>query len=250
MDVVVAVACTLFVSAVVHTTAGFGFAIVSVPFLAVLLEPEEVVATIVTTGVLVDVSVMTLSGRAPRPRWRDVVELGLWSVPGLALGGVGLRYLPGGVVEALMTAAVLVVVVQRVVAARRRGGVDEARGAAMRWWMAPSAGALSGALSTSTTLGGPPVVIYLNRKHRVPRHVRDTLVALSLVRLPLSVVTLVLTGTWVAPRALPVLWVAVAVGFAVGRVVFARLTPGAYERVTLGVLSVAAVGALGSLLAS
>ena len=53
MNTLLVVACTLFVGAVAQTTTGFGFAIISVPVLSILLEPEEVVATIVATGVLV-----------------------------------------------------------------------------------------------------------------------------------------------------------------------------------------------------
>jgi len=246
MNTLLVVACTLFVGAVAQKTMGFGFAIISVPLLSILLEPEEVVATIVATGVLVDVSIMILSGRVPKPELRDVVALGLWSVPGLALGSLGLRYLPDGILEILMAAAVLLVVALRLVTVRQQRNDEEAGRPDARWWTGALAGVLSGTLSTSTTLGAPPVVIYLNWKYRSPQCVRDTLVALSLVRLPLSVVALVLAGTWVTPRGLPVLWVATAAGFAVGRVVFAHLTWGAYERVSLTLLSVAGTVALGA----
>ncbi len=239
------VACMLFVGAIAQTVTGFGFAIVCVPLLTLMLEPGETVSTIVATGILVDISIMVASGRVPQPRWRDVGVLALWSVPGLALGGIGLKYLPDKVIETLMSLAVLLIVVRRLRAIRGGTDVDD-HSTDARWWMPASAGILPGALSTATTLGGPPVVLYLTWKYRSSRLIRDTLVALSLVRLPLSIVVLLVSDTWVTPHSLPLLWVGAALGFAAGRVIFSRLTWTGYERASLVLLVVAAVGAIGS----
>lgn len=61
--------------------------------------------------------------------------------------------------------------------------------------------------------------------------------AFSLVRLPLSVAALVLTDTLIQPPALPLLWLAVLLGYLLGRWVFARMDLARYERVVLAALA-------------
>lgn len=238
----VLIAAVLVLSAALQTSTGFGFALLSAPVLAALVGPVEAVSTIVATGVVVDVLVLAADGRLPQPHTRDVLALGAWSVPGLLLGALLLRLLPGAVLQLVVAAAVLFAVGHRL--APRRSARSVTTSAPERWWTPAPAGLASGALSTATTLGGPPVVLYLTRRPRSPRQTRDTLVALSLLRLPLSVAALVVAGTWVRPPGLPVLWLAVALGYLIGRAVFARLDLARYERAVLGALVAAAVVAV------
>lgn len=235
------IAAVLVFSAVLQTSTGFGFALLSAPVLAVMVGPVEAVSTIVATGVVVDVLVLAADGRRPQPRGRDVLSLGLWSVPGLAAGALLLRVLPSTVLQLVVAAAVLFAVGHRLRPRRApsaRGRLPE------RWWSAAPAGLASGVLSTATTLGGPPVVLYLTRRPRPPRETRDTLVVLSLVRLPLSVAALILAGTWARPPGLVVLWFAVVLGYVIGRWVFARMDLVRYEQAVLGALAVAALVAV------
>lgn len=238
------VAVVLVLSAALQTSTGFGFALLSAPVLAAVLGPAPAVSTIVATGVVVDVLVLAADGRRPRPDRRDLVALGLWSVPGLLVGALLLRALPSTVLQLIVAAAVLLAVAHRLRARRRRATAPPPREVSQRWWAAAAAGFASGTLSTATTLGGPPIVIYLTQQPRPPRRTRDTLVALSLLRQPLSVAALVAAGTWVRPDALPLLWAAVAAGYLLGRWVFARLNLARYERVVLIALIVAAITAI------
>lgn len=243
----VLIAVVLMLSAALQTSTGFGFALLSAPVLAALVGPVEAVSTIVATGVAVDFLVLAADGRRPEPHVRDVLALGAWSVPGLLLGALLLRMLPGTVLQLVVAGAVLFAVGHRL--RPRRPPLSATDVVPERWWIAASAGLASGALSTATTLGGPPVVLYLTRRPRPPRQTRDTLVTLSLLRLPLSVAALVVAGAWVPPPQLPVLWGAVAVGYLLGRLVFARMDVARYERAVLGALVVAAVAAVAAALA-
>jgi len=240
------IAAVLVFSAALQTSTGFGFALLSAPVLAVLVGPVEAVSTIVATGVVVDVLVLAADGRRPQPRGRDVLSLGLWSVPGLVAGALLLRVLPNTVLQLVVAAAVLFAIGHRL---RPRRARSAAALLPERWWSAAPAGLASGVLSTATTLGGPPVVLYLTRRPRPPRETRDTLVALSLVRLPLSVAALVLAGTWVRPPGLLVLWIAVVLGYVIGRWVFARMDLARYEQAVLGALAVAALVAVATAVA-
>lgn len=243
------IAAVLVVSAALQTSTGFGFALLSAPVLAVLVGPVEAVSTIVATGVVVDVLVLVGDGRRPQPRRRDVLALGAWSVPGLVAGALLLRALPSTVLQLVVAGAVLFAVGHRLRPRRALRSTATGASSAERWWSAAPAGLASGVLSTATTLGGPPVVLYLTRRPRPPRQTRDTLVALSLLRLPLSVAALILAGTWVRPPGLIVLWIAVAMGYVIGRWVFARMNLARYEQAVLGALVMAALVAVASAVA-
>lgn len=238
------IAVVLVLSAALQTSTGFGFALLSAPILAAVLGPAPAVSTIVATGVVVDVLVLAADGRRPRPDRRDLVALGLWSVPGLLVGALLLRALPSTALQLVVAVAVLVAVAHRLRAHRRRASPPPPHEVPHRWWAAAAAGFASGTLSTATTLGGPPVVIYLTQRPHPPRRTRDTLVALSLLRLPLSVAALVAAGIWVRPDALPLLWTAVAVGYLLGRWLFAQMDLARYERAVLAALVIVAVTAI------
>jgi uncharacterized membrane protein YfcA len=106
-----------------------------------------------------------------------------------------------------------------------------------------AAGLSSGLLSTATTLGGPPVVLYLMSRRLTPQTMRDTLVVLSVLRTPPSVLALALAGALRWRPEIPVLWLAVLAGYACGKWVFARLDAARYERGVLALLVVAALTA-------
>ncbi|GIJ44298.1 hypothetical protein Val02_11840 [Virgisporangium aliadipatigenens] len=239
------VAAALLLSASLHSSTGFGFAMLSAPVLAALIGPQAAVSTIVATGTVVDILVMVAERRRPQPVWRDVLVIGLWSLPGLVLGAVALKTLPATALQLLVAGAVLVAVAHRVWMSRRERPVHLPD----RWWLPASAGLSSGALSTATTLGGPPVVLYLLGRGYPPRRTRDTLIALSLARTPPSVATLWAAGTLRVPAHWPLLVGVVVAGYFAGRLVHDRLDVTRYERFALGVLVVAcAVATVAALL--
>ena len=86
--------------------------------------------------------------------------------------------------------------------------------------------------------------MYLTRRPRPPRQTRDTLVALSPLRLPISVVALWAGGAWSQSAALPLLWAAVVAGYLIGRWIFARLDVARYRRAVLLTLLAAGITAI------
>jgi uncharacterized membrane protein YfcA len=245
-DLALVIAAVLGISAVLQASTGFGFAILSAPLLTALVGGPMAVTTITIVGASVDALILGARRTVPRPDWPIVMVLALWSVPGMALGAFALIRLPRSGLQLLVAAAVIVAVAHRVRAARR--DVEESRPGSRIWsraWHAPFAGFTSGALATSTALAGPPVVIYLTQRLGDPLRARDTLVVLSLVRLPLSVLVLTRAGAWALPASgLPVILVVAVVGCFAGQRVHARLDQRSYQRVTLALLAVAAASAM------
>jgi uncharacterized membrane protein YfcA len=233
-------ALALFAGAALQSATGFGFALVSAPILFALLGPHEAV----TTGVLVALvlNAMTLAGerRRPQVRTRDAAGLLLWSLPGLAVGAIALRELSERVLTGLVAVAVFAGLALRVLARRT------AAAARPRAWHLPAAGLTGGALSTATSLNGPPLVFYLLARGASPVQMRDTLAAIFIVHAVLGLPALLLTGTFAVPDAVWPLLAAGVAGQLLGRRAFGRLRGEHYERAVLAVLAVAALGALAS----
>jgi uncharacterized membrane protein YfcA len=244
-ELTVVIAAVIGVSAVLQTSTGFGFAILSAPLLTAVVGGPMAVTTITITGATVDAVILGGRRTLPRPDWRIVSVLALWSTPGMVLGALALARLPQSGLQLLVAAAVLLAVVYRAHSARRDPGRSpRATRDRRRGWHAPVAGLTSGALGTSTTLAGPPVVMYVTRQIADPLTTRDTLVALSLVRLPLAILVLSRAGTWAPPASGPfVILAAGVVGCVVGQGLHARLDHRSYQRATLGLLAVAAATA-------
>lgn len=231
----------MFASAVLQTTTGFGFAILSAPIAATLIGGPAAVSTIIITGTAVDMLIL-VAGRHERlhPDMREVVVLGISSIPGLLLGAWLLATLPTRGLLLLVAAAVVLAVGYRLWARRQLG--TGAPPLPRKWGVA--AGFVSGALGTSTTLAGPPTVYYLTGRMNVPGRIRDTLVTLNLVRLPLSVIALLAAGAFEVIAGVGWLVLAVMAGFTVGTVLYRRLNPQRYETLVLGALVLAAITAV------
>lgn len=235
-----AVSAVLVLSGALHAATGFGFALLSAPLLTALLGPQEAISIIVLTGVIVDLLILGAERRRPEPAWPEAVGLTLWAFPGLAAGAYLLSSLPPTGLQLLVAAAVLGGVAMRVVGGRRAAAAGPSSHHKVT---RAAAGLSSGLLSTATTLGGPPVVLYLMTRQLTPQRMRDTLVVLSLLRTPPSVIALAFAGALHWRSEIPLLWLAVLVGYAGGTWVFVRLDARRYERGVLALLVVAAATA-------
>ncbi|MGI8730942.1 MAG: TSUP family transporter, partial [Solirubrobacteraceae bacterium] len=115
-----------------------------------------------------------------------------------------------------------------------------------RPWRTAAAGVSSGALSTSTSLSGPPLVLHLLARGVSPPQMRDTLAAVFVALALLSVAALAIAGTFVVPSELIALLAAAIAGQVLGRRGFALLGGDRHENAVLVVLAVTAVVALAS----
>ena len=176
--------------AALQSAVGFGFALVCAPLLYAALSPEEAVGLLVVLAA--EVNLLTLVGerRRPAPSWPDVRAVVAWSLPGALAGVAILRSLDDVALQLLVTAGVLAALVVNLRAERHPAAprVRPRTGRAL-------AGVASGALNTSTSTGGPPVVLLLMGRGLAPGVVRDTLIASFLGFVPVTALALVLTGT-------------------------------------------------------
>lgn len=227
----------ILVSSVLQTVTGFGFAILSAPIGAALVGGPGAVGMVLIAGTAVDILILTLRRQRPRPRWDEVGILGVSSLPGLALGAYLLMVLPARPLLLLIAATVVVAVTLRWTGLR----AGRARVLSRRWGLL--AGVVSGTLGTATTLGGPPTMLYLAHRPYDPSTVRDTMVTLNLVRLPLSLIALAAGDVLVVIPGIAWLVVAALAGYLIGQRLFVRLDTPGFDKLVLLLLLAAAVAA-------
>ena len=235
-------ALAVLAGAVLQSATGFGFALVAAPILFALLGPQQAVTAGVLLGLVLNLLTLASERRRPVVLARDTWLLLVWSLPGLALGAVALRELSEQLLSALVALAVLAMLAVRVGARSRPRRGD--RASRPRRWQAPAAGLTSGALSTSTALSGPPLVLYLLARAAAPSAMRDTLAAIFVVQALLGLPALFLTATFEPPAGLWALIAAGLAGHVLGRRAFAWLRGERYERAVLALLALTALVAL------
>jgi len=247
----VAAGAAVMTGAALQSSIGFGFALVSAPLLFAATSPPEAVGLLIVLALEVSLLTLLTERRRPEPVWADVVPVVAFALPG-ALAGVAVLRAPDELaLQLLVTAGVLVAFTVNLRAAHREPPPPGAAHDPPRW-ARPAAGLVSGALNTSTSTGGPPLVLLLMARGLRPAVVRDTLTASFVGMAPVSAVALAVTSTSDAvpdAAAVAALVPLTAIGQLFGRRLFARLAHGrSYERVLTVVLLATVAAGLASVL--
>jgi len=233
--VIALAAAAAFSGASLQSATGFGFALVLSPALFALLEPAQAVTALLGLGLALNLLVLADGGEVHR---RSLVPVLAAALPGLALGAALLAILPKAALQVAVGVGVLgaAAIVGRAPEpagprpARRRGA-----------WLA---GLASGALTTSLSLSGPPLVLWLRGRGLSPADLRATLAA-AFLALNLAGVALLLAvqggAAAVEPWLLGLLLALVLAGHLAGAWVFRRLDSERFSALALGL--VAASGA-------
>lgn len=230
----VAVVAALFAGTVSGLT-GFGLALIATPILLFVYEPRTVILLTAVFSVFINAAVVWDSWR--EARWGLAFAMFVPALFGIVVGAEILR---------LVDAVYIRLAVGAVVVFSALLLLREVRlpGAGTRWGTVV-AGSMSGALSTSTGLAGPPVVLLLASRG-LPKH--DFRSTSALYFLPMSVAILPVLGLrglldagdlWLALLLTPV----ALVGKAVGTALLKKVSERAFRSLTLGV--VVLTGALG-----
>lgn len=129
---------------------GFGFALAAVPALTLILDPADMVPAVTVITLVGGLQLVIKVWR--QADWPSVWLLLAGAVIGLPPGVAMLRFLPPDLMRAFIGLTVLVAVLLL----WRGFTISEGPSKAMRLAL----GALSGLLNGSTSMGGPPVIIY------------------------------------------------------------------------------------------
>jgi uncharacterized protein len=228
----------VFAAGFVTAITGFGFNALSLPLLAVALEPHHAVVVGLLVGLLIFALVLFLPGVRRAVDMRLVWTLFGWSVIGLPVGAYilvllderTLRLTIGGLTF-LYAAGQLAGIVPSAPATRRA---------------APYVGVLSGILSSSVSMGGTPIMLYLLGMGGEPRDLRATAVVYVILSTIGSLVVLFWTGLVDGASLVDALSLAPAavIGFGLGALAFRHVSRTLFLRLTLLMLATAGLFAL------
>jgi uncharacterized membrane protein YfcA len=170
VEIVIAGVAIAFAAAVCQSLTGFGFALVMTPLMAAVWEVKPAIpASIMLGTVSLLIQVIEIRGHVHVPR---VTTLFLGFVGGVPLGVFLLEKLDADTLRIMVAIGVILASIL-VYRSPHAGASDTTRGRL-------AAGFLSGSIGSSTSLSGPPVVLYLMGRGLDVASFRATILALFL----------------------------------------------------------------------
>ena len=233
-----AAACvSVLLGTALQAATGFGFSLVAAPLVFAAVDAEPAVGLLLLLGVEVNLLTLLTERRRPRPVRHSLLTMLAAAAPGALIGVIVLRALPEVALQIAVTLGV--------------AGALAARHVTRAHVPAVLAGFAAGALTTTTSTNGPPMLLHLLGRGVPPEQVRDTLTVCFIGLAALGALALAMAGEPATPDWQLVLGLipAVAVAHVVGRRGFSKLAAGEhYERVLTAVMLVAVlVGLIGAL---
>ncbi|MBA2847897.1 hypothetical protein HNQ76_000243 [Thermosulfuriphilus ammonigenes] len=220
----------LLMGALVHGLAGFGFALVAVPLLALIYPLRLIVPLVALNGLVINLALFGLLRRHFRPALIKPLLLG--ALPGIVVGVVILKKVPEGPLRWLLALVLGGYGLFGLFSPHPRITLSPSWG----YFFGLIAGALGAALNTP----GPPVVIYISLSRLKKEEMKVALQGFFAI-LGVFVVGLYLLGGLISSfvwrwflLSLPL----VALGLVSGQILFHRLGETAYRRLIFGLLVV------------
>lgn len=237
-----ALVAVIAVAALVQVVSGFGFALVAAPVLVAVTGPLTSVSILAVLGTLTSVVTLAAGRERPQPARRTAATLVAWAIPGTAVGVLVVSGLPEDPIRLAIGLLVLAVLVGRLRGDRpRRAGAGGRLGRAL-------AGLTAGAMTTSTGLNGPPLVLHLTALDVEARAARDTLAVCFIALDVLGVVALAIAGELRLPTETLALPAAAIVGGLTGHRIFDRLDEPRRRAAVTAILVASAATAIASAL--
>lgn len=214
----------LFASLVQGATA-FGFALVSVPLMLLFMPTVEVVT--LSLFLATPLNIFMIRDERQEIAWREVAML----LPGAAMGAVAgmlfLKNFDGPLFKSFAAAAFLIMALTMLAGRAWQAGPSQILRQAVSF--------ISGVLMGSTSMGGPPVVLYLTGRGLSKCSLRGTLALFFLIGNLFALAAFLaggLFGTYPTFHFL-ILAAALLPGYLVGRRLTHRLSSPAFRRLVL-----------------
>jgi uncharacterized membrane protein YfcA len=141
----------------VQATAGFGFALLAVPLMSLVVPPETAVVVVFLQGVCS--SLLTARRHRAHVAWVEAKRLSIGAIVAMPLGVVVLVTASPNVLRLALGAVTCPAAIWMLLPSTRRRPAFEAPPA-----VTYVVGAVSGVLNTALATNGPPLVIYLRAR--------------------------------------------------------------------------------------
>jgi uncharacterized membrane protein YfcA len=182
----------VFFAAIVRGTTGFGFALIFAPILLILLEPKSVVVVTLLLGLLSNIVVVTTSLRNIRWRWITPALIGI--VAGIPLGVFTITVISSSALKIMIGGVVVLFAIPLALGFTRAFRRERP--------VAALAGFGSGFLASATSLGGPPLVLFMHNQDWRKEAIHPSLAACFLLTTSGSLLGLLISGLVKAPTVL------------------------------------------------
>jgi uncharacterized membrane protein YfcA len=209
--------------------AGFGSAMLMAPIFAILFGAAEMVVTVVAIELIVSLQLF------PQVRahadWKTLTPMSIAACAAMPLGVWALASIDKGTIVTAVSAVIVAFVLVMWTGWRYRGRRSAAASAAV--------GAVSGAMMATTSVGGPPVLLYLLSGNDTPAVNRANIVTYYFLTQFLLIVIVLLSGVagWDAlVRAVVLFPVMVLGAWAGGRLFHGLASERLYRNVALAIL--------------
>jgi uncharacterized membrane protein YfcA len=233
----------ILVASIAAGFTGFGFNLVAVPLLALVLSPEDAVIVALVLGAIVSLVLATVAMRHREVDYQCLTLLAIGSLPGSVIGTSLFRYLEGGGLRigiGLITAASAILLFVRPAPTHhpriRYGSLG--------------VGLVGGVLAATTGTGGPPVVIYLMAHEPEGQRVRGTVLAYGAIVSLIALLAHAVRGQLESSQMRTSLDLvpALAIGLPLGFHLFRRASGHTYRRIATSTLLI--VGIVGIVVAA
>lgn len=214
-----------------QTITGFGYALAAAPLLALFMDPKDAIMLVLATGLIT--KLMLLIGAKIQGQFSDIAPLFLASLVGVLPGAYIITFISSDALKAVIGVTLLVTTC----AMSANCSVKVTRPHLVQNII----GMISGFLGATTSLSGPPVVLYyLNEKTEKDR-IRANLTRYFLLG---NLATLILSyffgtfrpSTLLLPIAISL--PALAFGVWLGEKLFSRIQPRLFRRLAIGIISI------------
>ncbi len=232
---VVAIVFLAATAALIQALSGFGFSLFIVPFLAILIGPRDTVLLANLMSTFGSGSQALYLRRSADRRTAGTLLIG--SLIGMPIGLAVLLLLDPKALQLGIAISVIVftLIMMRGLALHRVGTAGDI-----------IAGLASGILNTSTSMSGPPVVLYLQGRNFPPLQFRATITTYFVITSAIGVVLLLATGH--APGYVFVAFAlsipAIFFGQRLGNRLFEKVDVMVFRRIVFAILFVSAIAAI------
>ena len=229
-------ATAVVLAGLVRGFSGFGSAMIMAPIFSHILGPAQAVAAVILLETIVSAQLVPSAYR--HVNWKLLLQLGTGAAIMVPFGVWAVVLVDKDIMRQVFSLVVLVFVIVLATGWTWRGEIKN--------WMTVLVGGISGLLTGATSMGGPPVILYLLSNASSATQIRSTVILFFLVAGIPTLGSLVYAGAidtslmlyvaTLAPLFLLAAWV--------GSRFFRIATEQFFRRLTLGLLTLIAITSL------
>lgn len=215
-------------AAFVRGVAGFGMGLVMTPILLFILPPKSVVVIGLLLALLSNLLVLRYGFRNVHPK--KIIPMVAGGLMGIPLGTWIITVIAPSALKVLIGGVTVFFAIPLALGFTKAFTREKLAGSV--------SGFLSGVLTTSTSLGGPPVALFMHNQNWPKEEIHSNLSAFFLVNTSCSLIALATSGLIDAQilKSAAILAPALLIGVGLGIVVFRRVNPRFFRGLTLVVI--------------